>query len=226
MDGSVSAGGSGSGGASGVGGVSSTGGVGVGGASGGASNNGGASNTGASSNSGGAANTGGWWSAGGSWNAGGWWSAGGSGGACQPTTWCHDQDGDQHGDPAQTQSACASPGSDWTSVCDDCDDTETLVHPGADCQVASYTALDGVTLSFDYDCDGVETECGTFVKAAAGCTTAGIGVCAGGGYLPNPNRTASSGQDAYCGSTAYRNCIAVGVPCVAQATTMTAITCQ
>lgn len=206
----------GAGGASSSGGASSAGASGSGGASGGGATN--TSGAGGSSigtgGSAGASNTGG--ASGGN---------SGSGGACQPTTWCRDQDGDQHGDSTQTQTACVSPGSGWSAVCDDCNDSEKLVHPGAACQAAAYTAAGGVTLSFDYDCDGFEVECGTFARAGT-CAPAGVGKCTGSGYLPDPNRTATAGQDAYCGSTAYQNCVAVGVPCVAQATTMTAVVCH
>jgi hypothetical protein len=159
-------------------------------------------------------------------------SSGGTGGTlgtgpdgCQFALWCHDGDHDQHGDPLDTQTSCISPGNDWTTTCDDCDDTNDKVHPGAACKPTAFSVAGGGTQSFDYDCSGIETECGIFAKAAT-CTIAGVGKCSGAGYLPNPNRTATSGQNAYCGSTAYQNCVSVGVPCVAQAVTMTAISCQ
>jgi hypothetical protein len=150
----------------------------------------------------------------------------GSGGTCQVQSWCHDRDGDGHGDPMETQSACASPGDGWSATCDDCEDGNPLVHPGAECQPVGYSRTDGGTVSFDFDCDGQEDECGDFVKAAAECTIGGPLNCNGSGYLPNPDRTASSSQNPYCGSTAYRNCVSIGVPCVAQAVTKPAVVCH
>jgi hypothetical protein len=150
----------------------------------------------------------------------------GAGGTCQPQKWCRDRDGDGHGNPNESQLACTSPGGEWKAACDDCHDGNASVHPGADCHDGAYALADG-TLSFDYDCDGSESECGTFVKArAAGCGVVGPLNCAGGGYLPNPNRTATGQQNAYCGSTSYRNCVSVGLPCVAQTATKTVVVCH
>lgn len=141
--------------------------------------------------------------------------------------WCRDRDGDGFGNPAETRFQCGDPGGEWTQNCGDCHDGNADVHPGADCQGGGYLAADGVTTSFDYDCDGHETECGTFTKAAAaGCGIMGPLACGGSGYLPNPNRTATTEQNAYCGSTSYRNCISVGLPCVAQTVTKTAVVCR
>jgi hypothetical protein len=184
--------------------------------SGGATSNGGASN-GGSSAQGGSGGT----------SSGGTSGQGGSGGGCQAKTWCRDRDHDGFGNPSETELACTQPGGEWTEDCGDCHDDNGEVHPGVDCHDGSYLAADGVTMSFDWDCDGQETECGTFVKANAnGCGVVGPLNCAGSGYLPNPNRTATAGQNAYCGSTAYRNCVSVGLPCVPQATTKTAVVCH
>jgi hypothetical protein len=218
---------------------SSSGGRGTGGASSDAQSNAGGTGVGgagtagdaglAGSSSGGDASTGGNSGQGGSGGAsnGGTSGQGGSGGACQEKTWCRDRDHDGFGNPSETELACAKPGGEWIEDCGDCHDDNGDVHPGVDCRDGPYQAADGVTMSFDYDCDGDETECGTFVKAnPSGCGVAGPLSCAGSGYLPNPNRTATTGQNAYCGSTTYRNCVSVGLPCVPQNVTKPAVVCH
>lgn len=166
---------------------------------------------------------------GGAPNDGGTASGGlnGAGGACEPKSWCRDRDGDGYGDPDVVKTACVSPGTEWTAQCNDCRDDNALVHPEAECRKEGYALSDGITLSFDYDCDGHETECADFVKASPdGCGTVGPLSCAGGGYLPNPDRKAGEDLNAYCGSTAYRNCVSVALPCVAQLATKPAILCH
>ena len=46
--------------------------------------------------------------------------------------WYADTDGDGHGDPENTQLACTSPGTDWVTRNDDCDDSAATVYPGAE----------------------------------------------------------------------------------------------
>jgi len=134
--------------------------------------------------------------------------SGGAGGGCQQT-WCFDGDQDGHGNPANSQTACNSPGAQWTQSCDDCHDGNKLVHPGAlSCQTEPYTALDGTTKSFDFDCDGKETECGQPpVPKWTRCEGQGLG-CSGSGYQENLNRPAQgrAGQNLYCGSTRWCEC--------------------
>ena len=152
-------------------------------------------------------------------------SQGGAAGAPNCTTvWCRDQDLDTHGDPQQSQTACEPPGTDWVTRCDDCHDDNPDVHPGADCQAASYPPAPGAGESFDYNCDGVETECGQIAKAQ----TCGPSVlqCGGSGYLPNPTRQATAQQDAYCGSTAWRECTPAAAFCIAQQQMREAVTCN
>jgi hypothetical protein len=192
------------------------------GADGGASSTGGTNSAGGASSSGGDSNDGG---TGGTSDAGGGLT--GSGGDCQPTKWCRDRDGDGHGDPNESKTACIAPGTEWKAQCDDCRDGNARVHPDAECREDGYTLSDGVTLSFDYDCDGHESECADFVKADAdGCGPVGPLNCAGSGYLPNPDRSAGAEQNSYCGSTAYRNCVSVGIPCVSQTVTKAAVACH
>jgi hypothetical protein len=68
-----------------------------------------------------------------------------SGGGEPPCTqvFYADADGDGHGDPATTSVACAEP-TGFTTTRDDCDDTNTAIHPGAD----------EVCNELDDDCDG------------------------------------------------------------------------
>jgi hypothetical protein len=140
------------------------------------------------------------------------------------TVWCRDQDHDTHGDPQQTKTACESPGADWVTLCDDCHDDNADVHPGAPCQTMSYQPAQGGGDSFDYNCDGVETECGQIAKA----TTCGPTVlqCGGSGYLPNPDRQATTTQNAYCGSTQWRQCTALATFCGPQTQTREAVGCN
>jgi hypothetical protein len=152
----------------------------------------------------------------------------GDGGACpEPKKWCHDRDGDGYGDPDESRVDCDSPGDKWTEACNDCRDDNALVHPDAVCHEGGFTLIDGVAVSFDYDCDGHEDECGDVAKAdAEGCGIKGPLSCAGSGYLPNPDRAAGADQNAYCGTTSYRNCVSVGIPCVAQTVTKPAVECH
>lgn len=62
------------------------------------------------------------------------------------STWYPDADGDGYGDASAPHQACAQPPG-WVATGDDCDDTDSNVHPAADEAVG-----DGV----DEDCDGFE----------------------------------------------------------------------
>jgi len=150
--------------------------------------------------------------------------AGAAGATGCSTVWCRDQDGDTHGDPQQSKTACEAPGADFVTLCDDCHDANADVHPAADCQIVSYQPAQGGGESFDYNCDGVETECGQIAKAQ----TCGPSVlqCGGSGYVPNPNRQATASQDAYCGSTQYRQCTPLATFCTAQTQTREAVGCN
>ena len=156
--------------------------------------------------------------------------AAGAGGGCQQT-WCFDGDQDGHGTPTNSQTACDPPGDRWTKSCDDCHDGNKLVHPGAQsCQTEPYTAPDGTSKSFDYDCDDRETECAQppAVKWTR-CEGQGLG-CTGSGYRENPTRPAQGrpGQNLYCGSTSWCECAGLSLTqcgCSASPPSKPAIAC-
>ncbi len=75
-------------------------------------------------------------------------------GALGSTSWYRDQDGDHYGDLNQTVSTCRAP-QGYVSNSDDCYDLNNDAHPGA--TFAWYDADRGDG-SFDYNCDGLETE--------------------------------------------------------------------
>ncbi len=70
-------------------------------------------------------------------------------GACPPTTWYRDADGDGYGNPSVTQSSCTQPAG-YVANNTDCYDGNILAHPG---QTNYYTTNRGDG-SFDYDCNG------------------------------------------------------------------------
>ncbi len=128
---------------------------------------------------------------------------------CELRSWCRDADGDGWGALAELVESCVAPGDDWIEAeagkCTDCFGQSKLVHPGSThCLTKGYVVQDenGALPSFDADCDGVESECGS--KAAANCSGA-AGLCGGSGYLP-----AGPGENPYCGSTAHRSCSGLG----------------
>ena len=195
--GGTSAGGSATGGTSTGGtstGGSSTGGTSTGGSSAGGTSTGGASTGGAST---------------------GGTGAGGSGG-CAAKAWCFDADGDGYGS-GETKSGCVSPGAGWIesgskpSACGDCKDQDQKVNPGVTaCSSQAYSANGG--LSYDYDCDGKETECGSNPKAET-CKL-NLGSCSGSGYLPVNGK--------YCGSMQFQKCEIAIPPTACKATVVNA----
>jgi hypothetical protein len=129
-------------------------------------------------------------------------ASGGSGGNCDQ--YCGDSDGDGHGDPTKRPAVCQNLGEEWVTICDDCHDGNPEVFPGTtDCRGVPYLLLDGVTQSFDYDCNGSVMECGEVMKATGSCAVSGIG-CSGNGYMQN--QPDAGGANSYCGSTRYRVC--------------------
>lgn len=78
------------------------------------------------------------------------------------SVWYLDADGDHYGDPAVSQTACTRPSS-YTLDGSDCYDLSPDAFPG---QVISFSSDRGDG-SFDYNCDGVQTEADTH------CSTTG-----------------------------------------------------
>jgi hypothetical protein len=119
----------------------------------------------------------------------------------------HDADGDSYGG-TDTQMACEPPGPDWVLQGGDCDDADPQVHPG---QTAYFGQPYGVggSVSFDYNCDGQETQdpgAGPALPPDPTCTGNPLqGPCSGpNGYWPTARTGA--GVDPYCGSTKYGYC--------------------
>jgi hypothetical protein len=183
----------------------------------------GASSGGSGGSTGGTGGTGGNSSGGSGGSSGGSAGAGGVDG-CAPATWCHDEDHDGYGnmDSSTWVKSCTSPGDHWientsASSCADCDDADANVHPGSNyCGATGYPVGNGGNVSFDYNCDGNEEECGNNQHATPpeGCVHAsGSATCDGSGYLPSGRAVTSSSQDAYCGSTNYRICTLAAAGC-------------
>jgi hypothetical protein len=199
---------------SGAGGEAASAGSGVGGeaASGGNGAQGGAGGVAASGGLGGASGSGGGQGGAAGSAAGAAGTAGAGGGdACVPVGWCHDEDGDGYGSPHGMVTSCSAPGADWIQqgskdrACSDCHDGNGLVVPNGNyCSGEWYQPESGVGTSYDYNCSGSETECGTAPKFE-GCTL-GAGACVGMGYLPNSDRPSSGAdpsQNPYCGSDEF-----------------------
>ncbi len=79
-------------------------------------------------------------------------------------TYCRDADTDTYGDPLDAVEACSNPGG-YVANCDDCDDTDGNVHPGA---------LEICENSIDENCDGSDMAC----PASCLIGTSPIGSCA------------------------------------------------
>src|SRR5262245_7723705 len=107
-----------------------------------------------------------------------------------------DYDGDEHGDPEATTIACAAPDG-YSTIADDCDDTNTAIHPGADeicnqldddCDGSvDVGAVDVPTWYADVDVDGYGDDLSTTVQCdgPSGYVLVG-GDCADGNAAVNP----------------------------------------
>jgi len=132
---------------------------------------------------------------------------------CVATTFYLDADHDGYGGTSTTL-ACAPPGMGWAAQGGDCDDSNPDVHPNQPLYFTTgYVPTGKTTTSFDYDCDGVETESGSSPKAA--CQVVSL-ACVGSGYVPaTPSRGA--GADDYCGSNLQVTCSFQNLVCKAEA---------
>jgi hypothetical protein len=131
-----------------------------------------------------------------------------------------DDDEDGHGKAGTAVTGCSPPESGvWAEVGDDCDDGEPDVHPGQTefFGIGYRPGGNASLLSFDFDCDGSETAGPGQDRAPDDC--AGLLTCAGGGYVPNDERTMTPGINAYCGSNVQSFCEPAGLACQAAPTT-------
>lgn len=135
--------------------------------------------------------------------------------ACAPITYYADGDNDGYGGTT-TIVGCTPPSAGrWVTQGGDCDDSNAQVHPGVTTFfTVGYTPPGATQTSFDYNCDGVETESGTSAKA--NCSGAGLLNCsAGDGYIQASPVRAGVGVDAYCGSDQEVKCSAATLACAA-----------
>lgn len=118
---------------------------------------------------------------------------------CSPTPkWYVDDDGDGWGTSAFT-TGCTKPVG-HAALTGDCLDTNADVHPDAGANFVAYVGPAG--RSFDYDCDGVETQEGAGVPNFDACTS----TCNEVGILPAGSKRTGVGVNDFCGSNALRTC--------------------
>jgi hypothetical protein len=134
---------------------------------------------------------------------------------CVSTVYYLDGDGDGYGGTT-TKSACAAPDAGtWVTKGGDCDDSNATVHPGQSAYFSQgYVPTGKVDVSFDYDCDGQESESGNAPKAS--CQVVNL-ACAGSGYLEADPVRSGAGVDPFCGSAASVDCAYVNLACKAGA---------
>lgn len=141
---------------------------------------------------------------------------------CTAVTFYEDQDGDGFGATSTATTACTSPGAGWVTQDGDCNDDDADVHPGQTQFFAQGYTVPGTTeVSFDYDCDGHETEASPVVPKSPAALVCGWVFnpphCDGpnGDTRSNPVAPSyvvasptRSGEhlDPYCGSTTRWGC--------------------
>jgi hypothetical protein len=146
---------------------------------------------------------------------------------CAVVTWFRDDDGDGVGG-THTVDACAPPlTGEWTSKGGDCDDGNPDVNPGQKGWFDHpYVVSGSVQLSYDYDCDGKESEPPGSPDKSTGSCTYQLTKCIGAGYLPvNPPRS-GPGVDPFCGSTSVLVCTVAALSCSASTTSGAAVLCR
>lgn len=145
--------------------------------------------------------------------------------ACAPVLYFLDQDGDGYGGTS-TSTSCAPPATGtWVTRGGDCDDSNPTVNPGQSAYFAvSYMPPGATAVSFDYNCDGSETESGSAAKADCEVTSLS---CVGSGYLEASPVRSGPGVDAYCGSEDAVTCAVTDLVCKAGSPyTVAPITCH
>ncbi len=139
----------------------------------------------------------------------------GDGEACSVVTFFLDGDGDGYGGTT-TASGCVPPTNGiWAVEGGDCDDSNKDVHPDQPNYFPDGYTLTGTSaVSFDYNCDGKETEAGSNPRLA--CHASGLS-CVGSGYLPAAPARSGAGEDPYCGSDEKEDCTGNSLSCKAGA---------
>lgn len=123
-------------------------------------------------------------------------------GACSALpTWYQDLDGDGYGNPNVARQVCAQP-TGFVADKTDCCDADAKAHPG---QTAWFTVVDGCG-SFDYNCDGVDTQQinGPNDCLALTCAFNASNMCVATSALPSDcNGNAMNYTPAACGMPYY-----------------------
>src|SRR5262249_36499594 len=95
----------------------------------------------------------------------------------------------------------------------DCDDSNPSVNPGQSGYFAvGYTPTGQSGESYDYNCDGKETESGTPPKAS--CKEVSL-KCVGSGYIVATPARSGPEVDPYCGSDQQVTCATASLACQA-----------
>jgi hypothetical protein len=135
--------------------------------------------------------------------------------ACVPVLYFLDADGDGYGGTS-TSTGCAPPTTGtWVTTGGDCDDSNATVNPGQTAFFAVGYDLPGTTtVSFDYNCDGQETESGS--PAKADCKEVSLS-CVGSGYVEATPVRSGPSVDPFCGSAQAVTCALTSLVCQAGA---------
>ncbi len=114
-----------------------------------------------------------------------------------------DADGDGAGDVTQTKTACdqAQAGAGWVPVAGDCHDGNVQVFPAQQEHFGAPYTTPGGLVSFDYDCNGTETDKNDFTKLSA-CG----GACFAQGVDKYYPLRSGAGVNPWCGSNRFARC--------------------
>jgi len=131
--------------------------------------------------------------------------------ACVHTLFFLDGDGDGYGGTT-TLLACTPPDAGtWVTKGGDCDDSDAIVNPGQTAYFSTgYMPTGKSTVSFDYNCDGQESESGNAPKAA--CQVVSL-ACVGSGYIEASPARSGVGVDPFCGSDQSVTCAFTSLVC-------------
>jgi hypothetical protein len=140
-------------------------------------------------------------------------SEAGEGGAagCAPVSWFPDGDGDGYGRSSGQVVACDPPTTGkWVRQGGDCDDDNDAVSPGeTQFESSGYTSASS-SISFDYDCSGIEEPDPSQLGAAPNCASMLLS-CAGSGFVATAR--SGPGVNSLCGSTSIVKCTKVSLSC-------------